>query len=278
MRLLSRNQVPAVSAHNRYILRGYRPVTASLTLSVRSLACLHLELVNIFTHLIPAILLSALPYHLYWHMAVRFPNAALADEVILRSYLTTSVMYLGVSSMYHMLLCHSERCSGFWSCLDYVAIIIQIVSSFVSRIYLGFYCEPHLQKAYWTLVSVLCCATGVVLLNQRFQNSRWRSTRIGIFIAIGLSAFAPILHAVHIFPYAQLDKQAGLSYYTEGSVILVGVVFYAVDVLRRPGSFDLWGASHQIFHVCVVIGIAIHLCSIFKAFEWNYVHQRCEWT
>jgi adiponectin receptor len=54
--------------------------------------------------------------------------------------------------------------------------------------------------------------------------------RLSTFVATGLSAFAPILHAATIFPYAQLDKQAGLRYYyLEGVAILTGVVFYVVS-------------------------------------------------
>jgi predicted membrane channel-forming protein YqfA (hemolysin III family) len=58
---------------------------------------------------------------------------------------------------------------------------------------------------------------------------RWKTLRLSTFVATGLSAFAPILHAASIFPYDQLDKQAGLRYYyLEGFLILIGVGFYAV--------------------------------------------------
>jgi predicted membrane channel-forming protein YqfA (hemolysin III family) len=59
---------------------------------------------------------------------------------------------------------------------------------------------------------------------------RWKTLRLSTFVATGLSAFAPIIHATSIFPYAQLDKQAGLRYYyLEGLLILIGVGFYAVS-------------------------------------------------
>lgn len=54
--------------------------------------------------------------------------------------------------------------------------------------------------------------------------------RVCTFVATGLSAFAPIIHAATIFPYAQLDKQAGLRYYyLEGVAMLTGVFFYVVS-------------------------------------------------
>lgn len=53
---------------------------------------------------------------------------------------------------------------------------------------------------------------------------------------MGLSAFAPIIHAASIFPYEQLDQQAGLRYYyIEGLVIVVRVLFYAVRYFSRMG-------------------------------------------
>lgn len=79
--------------------------------------------------------------------------------------------------------------------------------------------------------------TGVLLVNPRLQSMKWRSLRLSAFIATGLSAFAPIVHAASIFPYNQLDKQAGLRYYyLEGVVILLGVAFYAVCLLTELTS------------------------------------------
>lgn len=64
---------------------------------------------------------------------------------------------------------------------------------------------------------------------------------------MGLSAFAPIIHAASIFPYEQLDQQAGLRYYyIEGLVIVVGVLFYAVRYFSRMGwrRMKLIGGRH----------------------------------
>jgi len=35
----------------------------------------------------------------------------------------------------------------------------------------------------------------------------------------------------------------------------------------RPGAFDIWGSSHQIFHVLVVMAAAAHLIGLLKAFD-----------
>lgn len=70
-----------------------------------------------------------------------------------------------------------------------------------------------------------------MVVHPRLQSSEWRMLRLFAFIGTGLSAFAPILHAVALFPYQQLDKQAGLRYYyLEGVLILGGCWFYAVSI------------------------------------------------
>ncbi|KAF9238451.1 hypothetical protein DTO006G1_9196 [Penicillium roqueforti] len=128
------------------------------------------------------------------------------------------------------------------------------------------------------MIGTLGFLTGFVVVHPRLQSQKWRLLRLSTFVATGLSAFAPIIHAASIFPYDQLDQQAGLRYYyLEGLAIVIGVLFYATHFPEswKPGSFDIWGSSHQIFHIAVVIGATIHLYGILVAFQWNYENQRC---
>jgi adiponectin receptor len=41
-----------------------------------------------------------------------------------------------------------------------------------------------------------------------------------------------------------------------------------------PGKFDIYGASHQIFHVLVVLATILHLVGISLVFDYNYHHYR----
>jgi len=36
-----------------------------------------------------------------------------------------------------------------------------------------------------------------------------------------------------------------------------------------PGRFDIWGSSHQIFHVLVLAAAVTHLVGLLKAFEFH---------
>lgn len=41
----------------------------------------------------------------------------------------------------------------------------------------------------------------------------------------------------------------------------------------KPGAFDIWGNSHQIFHVLVVLAAAAHLVGLLKAFDYEHSHR-----
>ena len=152
VKLRDSHEVPSWYAHNSFILTGYRPVTKSIPLSLRSLLQLHNETVNIYTHLIPGIFVLLASYSFDRYFTTRFPQATWTDQLVFRIFLTASVVCFGTSAAYHTLICHSEGYASLWVKADYVAIIGQIVGSFIPGLYFGFYCEPGLQKLYWSMV------------------------------------------------------------------------------------------------------------------------------
>lgn len=163
--LLVASEVPSWYAHNSFLRTGYRPVNGSVKLCVDSLRFIHNETVNIYSHLIPGAIALASNGILHRYFLGRYPTASLVDQLAIHVYLTTSVLCFGISSIYHTILCHSEAYSGLWGRLDYVAIIIQTIGSFVSGIYVTFDCKPGLQKLYWTMVGSLVLLSSRVSMN-----------------------------------------------------------------------------------------------------------------
>ncbi len=79
-------------------------------------------------------------------------------------------------------------------------------------------------------IGTLAVLTAFIVLHPKLQSPKWRVVRVCSFVATGFSAFAPIIHAVILFPYAQLDQQAGLRYYyIEGILVLIGTFHYMVS-------------------------------------------------
>ncbi|CAG9985873.1 unnamed protein product [Clonostachys byssicola] len=276
--LLRASEVPSWYATNAFLRTGYRPVNGSVKLCFESLRHIHNETVNIYSHLIPAVIAIACNcfLHLYFHS--RFPDAHLADRLAVHIYLTTSIFCFGVSSIYHTVTCHSKDFAGLWNRWDYAGIIIQTTGSFVSGVYMTFYCEPALRKLYWTMTGVLGFCSTTIVVNPRFQGNRWRPLRIATFVAMGLSGLLPVIHATYIYPFSQLNQQAGVGYYlVEGLTLILGTVFYATHFPESwvPEKFDIWGASHQIFHLLVVLSAVIHTWSLLSVYGWIYESSPC---
>lgn len=100
-----------------------------------------------------------------------------------------------------------------------------------------------------------------------------------MFVLMGLSAVVPMLHGVKIYGLEQMRKTASLNWVVfQGALYIIGAGFYAARFPERlsPGRFDIWGSSHQIFHVFVVLAAASHLFGLVKAFDYEHSRRNGE--
>jgi adiponectin receptor len=96
-----------------------------------------------------------------------------------------------------------------------------------------------------------------------------------MFVAMGLSAVFPVIHSVQLYGLAHMRESIGLDWVVlQGVLYILGAGLYAGRFPERmkPGHFDIWGSSHQIFHVLVVLAAASHLVGLVQAFD--YVHSQ----
>ena len=120
--------------------------------------------------------------------------------------------------------------------------------------------------------------TGILITHPRLQGLKWRTFRTGAFVGTGLSGFAPLAHGLAIHGWHHMWVASGMPYYLfEGGILGVGALFYATRFPEsvRPGKSDIWGCSHNIFHVLVVVATSVHLVGIWEAFGWNYRNREC---
>ncbi|KAI1372185.1 mPR-like GPCR protein [Hypoxylon crocopeplum] len=275
--LLSYDEIPDWYQDNPYILRGYRPVSPSARTCVTSWMYVHNETINIYTHLLPAVVLlvSGLAY-----VAARLSHRSSSDAIIAATQLCSAVLCLGLSSAYHTFMCHSQRAEALWLRFDFVGIIFLILGSFVSGIYVGFWCETLERKIYFSMIGSLSAISIVIVLAPMFQGQQWRTLRLLTFICTGLSGLAPFIHGICMFGFVQMMKQSGLPYYlAEGGLFLLGSLVYATRFPESisPGTFDIYGSSHQIFHVLVVLATVVHLAGVLDALDYNYYNRQCPW-
>jgi adiponectin receptor len=94
-----------------------------------------------------------------------------------------------------------------------------------------------------------------------------------MFVLMGLSAIAPILHGLRLYGLEDLRKTIALDWVVlQGVLYILGAGLYAARFPERvsPGTFDIWGSSHQIFHILVVLAAAAHLVGMVKAFDYEH--------
>lgn len=55
------------------------------------------------------------------------------------------------------------------------------------------------------------------------------------------------------------------------------ITFEKAQVPERlcPGKFDVWGSSHQIFHVLIIFAAMAHLVGLLKAFDHAQRFPKC---
>ncbi|PYH81381.1 hemolysin-III channel protein Izh2 [Aspergillus uvarum CBS 121591] len=271
--LLSYSEIPEWYQDNKFIHNGYRSVSKSSYICFLSLVPLHNETINIYSHLIPGTLFLAAEILIYNYIHTYYPKATIADYLIFAFFLLTASICLLISVIYHTLINHSKNISNLWLHLNYVGIAILMLGDFISGINMVFYNEPTLKWRYWALIVFLDLSIILTLLHSKFQGPCWCTFCVGIFISIGLSACAPLIHGTIIIGFRPMIKQAGMLYYlAEGFILLLGALFYTTKIpeSRRPGKFDIFGSSHQIFHVLVVLATVLQMLGILSSFHYNY--------
>jgi adiponectin receptor len=127
------------------------------------------------------------------------------------------------------------------------------------------------------MITILSVVTSILVLDPKLQGLKYRSLRTWAFILTALSGFAPIIHGIILYGWAEMWVRSGMPYYfLEGLIYGAGAFFFVTRIPESiwPGKFDIWLSSHQIFHVMVVIASLVHMVGVWKAWGWNYMNQR----
>lgn len=275
------NELPDWQRDNRYILGGYRPASGSFIESFWSWTYLHNESVNIYTHLIGAVVFVYLSTRLTTHLLKPYASSSSSDAISIGIFFISAVFCLGCSSFYHTVSNHSVEVNRWGNKLDYLGICILIVGSFIPSVHYGFYCNDTLRNIYWFMIGILGFITAVVAMNDRFRTPRWRKYRAAIFVGLGLSAVFPVVHAMLIYHHTVLQKHMGLYWLLlSGGLYIFGAYLYAIRFPEKkfPGKVDIFGSSHQIFHIFVVAAAIAHLLGLLRAIKYRHgeMYGLCE--
>jgi len=256
--------------HNEYIRTGYRPPVKSVKESVHSLAFLHNETVNIYSHLVGAIIFISFPI-IFW--LGPFPYRTVAqygDVVVLSIFFSNVSLCFLLSAIFHTVCDASKEAHTVGVALDYLGIIALMWGATVASIFYAFYGNWKLQALYWTLSSVLALASGGLTVSPRFAKSL--HFRAAMYAGLGLSAIGFVIHAIVLYDWKIAYQKMSLGWMCLMALLnFLGVIPYATRVPERwSRRYDIVGSSHQIFHVMVVLAALAHMVGLGQAF--SYAH------
>ncbi|XP_047227629.1 progestin and adipoQ receptor family member 3-like isoform X3 [Girardinichthys multiradiatus] len=159
---------------------------------------------------------------------------------------------------YHLFSCHrSEKTCRRWLALDYAGISVGILGCYVPGIFYAFYCNPFWRQVYLLTVLSLILAIFCAQVHPRYLSNDWKVVRMTIFCCVAGIGVIPACHWIWLSEgFASEIVQLFLPrvivmYLIAGSAFL----FYATKIPERyfPGQVNYVGASHQLWHVLVVL-------------------------
>ncbi|OMJ30219.1 Adiponectin receptor protein 2 [Smittium culicis] len=260
---------------NSFIKTGYRQPIASLKYCFSSLFFIHNETVNIYSHLIGALIFITLMFTTKALLIQTTPSASSTDILFTYIFLAGAVSCLLMSSVYHTTKCHSENVSKLLNKCDYIGITLLIVTSCFPIIFYAFRCSSYLQLSYIILLSTLGAFASFISIYPSFAIPKYRKFRALIFVLLGVSAVVPISHSIILFGTAHTFHSTQLAYILPmAAFYILGAFLYACRLPESlfPGKFDIWFHSHQIFHCFVLIAALFHYHGVIKALNWAHLN------
>ncbi|KAK6454043.1 hemolysin-III related-domain-containing protein [Scheffersomyces xylosifermentans] len=279
---------------NHYIRSGYVKATESYKECIKSLTYLHNETVNIYTHLVPSsVAFWAILYYINYHLKIYDNYLGIWEKLNFLQFAVACTFCLFMSSTFHCLKSHSHKVCKFGNQLDYFGIVILITCSLISIVLFSFYDKPLHKYFFVALFIVLGSICTVMTLNPKFASPEYRPLRSLMFILFGLSGTLPVLAAIQLFGLKLAFERASINWLLlEAAFYIGGAVLYAMRIPERfthkevdeseeghslltnptAGTFDIFGHSHQIFHVMVVIAAFCHWSALVGCY--HYLHQK----
>ncbi|KAF2109769.1 hemolysin-III related-domain-containing protein [Lophiotrema nucula] len=233
--LITFDELPKWYQDNPHLETSYRPVSESYQACIYSLTYLHNETVNIYTHLLPAIVLALALPTLQINISSIYAHAPWMDRFMLTLTPMAALATLSLSSTYHTLMNHSPFISA--SCLlaDFTGILLLILASFISGIYVGFYDSAFHQNIYFTMIISLVVVSCLLVLHPRLQGPAYRAHRTTAFILTAASGFAPVFHGIWLYGWHDAYAHYGVKWWlAEGFWYGAGATFFAT---RWPESW-----------------------------------------
>lgn len=241
--------LPSWQFSNPHLLRGYRCGYTALQSAISALPIVspfHNESVNIWTHLLPGIYAIHLIVHTLRGNAVAELDGV--EITMLWYYVSAGFMFLA-SAIYHTFNCVSEDLHTVLLRIDMLGIAVMIAGSYVPAIWMGFHCQPA-WRIVWLLFSAAVLLAGIAVAFGFVPDRH----KVAVLFVSGASGSLTLAHWCFVTPSFVLVTCAWrvlgmFAMYALGTVIFVK---RWPEAYFQNLSLEFVGASHQIWHLCVL--------------------------
>lgn len=240
-------------AHRHYIYSGYlclEHIPSVFESCWLTLLSVHNETLNIYTHLIPCIaLLMLCPMD-------NAPVGGVYTEMATDLFAMSCAAGFFLSCWYHIGCC---RCPSHWDhyfYLDLLGIFTVITTCTLYGTFIGYSCHPLLQTFYCS-IDILCLLGFVPMVVMFPASASFETKKWSLFGFVSFQ-MVPLFH----WFYLQIveDRLDVLLLFWKTPAMFFGfyllgfvVWHYRFPECLAPGYFDIYGHSHQFWHICTAI-------------------------
>lgn len=110
-----------------------------------------------------------------------------------------------------------------------------------------------------------------ICIGHKFSSAEYRWLRTGTFIALGSTGIIPLVHSILKYGYRLSQSTMAVDHLLlMGALYIFGAWIYAYRIPERwyPRTFDIFGSSHQIWHLFVIAAAYTHYLGITKTVVW----------
>uniref|UniRef100_A0A452HNA9 Uncharacterized protein n=1 Tax=Gopherus agassizii TaxID=38772 RepID=A0A452HNA9_9SAUR len=241
-----------------YIHTGYRPLNQTWKYYFLTLFQQHNEAVNVWTHLVAALILLLRFRRL--SQTVDFVSDPHAHPLFI--IVIASITYLTFSTLAHLLQAKSEFWHYSFFFMDYVGVAIYQYSSALVHYYYAIEPDWHAKIMGFympgaVLLAWLSCA-GSCYAKYRYHQLPRHLSRLCQEMPLGLAYALDISPVIHRLCTAQPSEQADpalLYHKCQVLFFLISAFFFSYPYPEKwfPGKCHFFGQGHQIFHVFLVL-------------------------
>lgn len=202
----------------------------------------HNETVNIYSHILGAIIFLMLPSYVF---AVSIPQryriATLTDVLVCSTYFLGVAVCFSLSTAFHTLMAHSRAVYLLGMKIDIQGVLVLMWSATVPLVHYTFPCEGTVRTTYNLLFAVLAGACSAVTFLPQFSGPHLGPYRAALFGCFGAGSFAfPIVHGILRYGMEEMHRRVGLGWIL-ATVLCngLGVWAYAMKVSSTPATRDI---------------------------------------